>query len=100
MGKSTMSTNSDSRELPMTEPQTRSIHRPACGLWHEFIRGLPGQALVGQDILNNLETLGSREGGGKVEGMYPLRGKGGRNRMQNCGAEDQWVGEQQLKCNK
>ena len=44
--------NSDPRELPETEPPTRSIHRLARGHWHKYSRGLSGEASVGEDMLN------------------------------------------------
>ena len=52
IGRPAVSTNPDPRELPETEPPTRSIHRPVLGPWHKYSRGLPGQALVGEDALN------------------------------------------------
>ena len=56
IGRPPVSTNPDPRELEETEPLTRNTHGPVLGPWHKYIRGLPGQALVGEDSLNLLEV--------------------------------------------
>jgi hypothetical protein len=57
IGRSAVSTNSDPRELPVTETPTKSMHRSVQGPWHKYSRDLPGQASVGEDALLILERL-------------------------------------------
>ena len=55
IGKPAVSTNPDPRELPETEPPTRSTHGLVRGPWQIYIRGLPDLASVGDDVLNPQE---------------------------------------------
>jgi hypothetical protein len=43
MGRPAASTYPDPRELPETEPPTRSTRRLVQGPWNKYSRGLPGQ---------------------------------------------------------
>ena len=64
----------DPRELPETEPPTRSIQGSVRGPWYKYNRGLPGQTLAGEMILvlERLEAPVKRQ---PCED-HPLRGKG------------------------
>ena len=67
------------RDLPETEPPTRSIQELVWGPWHICTRGLPGLASVGEDMLN-WETWGPRERGGQVGcGSTPSEATGRRD---------------------
>ena len=55
IGRSAVSTNLDPWELPDTEPRT-SIHELFQGTPDIYSRGLPDQALVGEDAPNSQET--------------------------------------------
>jgi hypothetical protein len=56
IGKPADSTSPDPRELPETELLTRRMPSPIRGPWHIYSRGLPGLALVGENVLNPQET--------------------------------------------
>ena len=53
MERPAVSTYPDPRELPETEPPTRSIHGPVRGHWHKYSIGLHGLASEGDDGLNH-----------------------------------------------
>lgn len=52
LGRPEVSIYPERRELSETEPTTRNIHGPDWGPWNKYIRGLPGEALVGEGALN------------------------------------------------
>jgi hypothetical protein len=56
IGRPEVSTYPDPRELPETDPPPRRIYGPVPGPWHRYNKGLPGQALVGEDAYNPGET--------------------------------------------
>jgi hypothetical protein len=56
MKRPAVSTNLDPRELSGTEPPIRSICEPVHASWNKYSRGLHGQALVEEEVLNLGET--------------------------------------------
>jgi hypothetical protein len=96
IGRSTVSTNPDPRELLETELPTRSIHNPIWGRWYVYSRGLPGLALVGVDALKPQEPWSLREGGGLVVRSTLLEARVRRYGMRNCGRGHQEVGQWEI----
>ena len=72
IGRWTVSTNLDPRELTETEPPTRNIHELVKGPWHICSRGLSGQC---EKMQLFLQTWGPKEGGGLVEWGTTFEGK-------------------------
>jgi hypothetical protein len=70
IGRPEVSTYPGPKELPETEPGAQTDPK------HKYSRGLPGQALVVEDVLNPGETWGPRELGGLV-GVSTLCRQGG-----------------------
>jgi hypothetical protein len=56
IGRTTVSTNPDSSELPETWPNPRSICGLICGPGHMCNRALPCLASVGEDAIHSVET--------------------------------------------
>lgn len=90
IGRLAISTHSDPRGLPETEPPNRCIQEPIWGPKHNYSRGLPCQASSEKMLLicKRLEVQGKREAWWR----QPLETRGKRN-----GSGD-WEQGQQMEC--